>query len=342
MYKQSLLPRWRGFNLLEMYTSRNVGSAFMEDDFQIITELGFDFVRLPMSYRLWTKPGKITAQEAFAIDEEKLERVDGCVELGRKYGVHVNINLHRAPGYCINPNPEEPEPFDLWHDDEARKCFALHWETLAKRYKGISSDKVSFDLVNEPPGEKNGVTHDDHRRTVEMAVRAIRAIDPNRYVVADGMDAGNTPCPELADLKIGESCRAYVPQTLSHYKAGWWRGNEDWEALEPFWPKMPNFDGIWDFERLYNHYGEWAKMAQELGLGVHCGEGGCFIHTPHRVVLEWFDNVMDILKGYNIGYALWNLRGAFGILDSGRKDIVYEEYRGHLLDRKLYEILKNH
>ena len=341
MYKQSLLPRWRGFNLLGMYTSNHDGS-FMEEDFQIITDLGFDFVRLPMSYRRWTKGGVITANEVFMIDESKLESVDACVRLGEKYGVHVNINLHRAPGFCCNINPSEPEPFDLWHEERALEAFMFHWETLAKRYKGISSDKVSFDLVNEPPGEKDGVTHDDHRKVIAAAVAAIRAVDPGRYIIADGMDGGNTACPELADLTIGESCRAYVPQSLSHYKATWWREHKEWEAVEPYWPLMPNHDGFWDYDRLYKHYGEWARMAQELGLGVHCGEGGCYIHTPHDVVLRWFENVMDILQGYNIGYAMWNLRGDFGIMDSNRKDVQYEEYRGHLLDRKMLDILKRH
>ena len=341
MYKQSLLPRWRGFNLLGMYTTHHEG-VFLEEDFQIVSDLGFDFIRLPMSYRRWTKGGAITAEETLQIDESKLSSVDDCVKLGEKYGIHVNINLHRAPGYCINPNPNEPEPFDLWHDAEAVKVFAFHWETLAKRYKGISSDKVSFDLVNEPLGEADGVTHDDHRRAIEAAVLAIRNIDPDRYIIADGMDGGNTPCPELADLHIGESCRAYVPMTLSHYKARWWKDSTKWDMVPPSWPQTPNFDGYWDFDRLYEHYGVWAKMSQELGIGVHCGEGGAYIHTPHKDVLAWFENVMDILKGYNIGYALWNLRGDFGILDSNRKDVAYEDYKGHLLDRELLKILQAH
>lgn len=341
MYTQKMLPRWRGFNLMEMYTTRHEGQ-FLESDFQLISELGFDFVRLPMSYRRWTKGGFITKDEVFEIDESKLESVDACVRLGEKYGIHVNINLHRAPGYCINPDPNEPEPFDLWHDEEAVRAFALHWETFAKRYKGISSDKVSFDMVNEPPGEKNGVTHADHRRAIEAAVKAIRAVDPDRYIIADGMDAGNTTCPELADLNIGESCRAYVPMTLTHYKARWWKDSTHWDMVEPGWPNTPNFDGYWNYDRLYAHYGEWAKMSEELGIGVHCGEGGVFIHTPHQVAIDWMENVMDILIGYNIGYALWNFRGAFGILDSGRADVKYEDWRGHQLDRRMLDILLRH
>jgi endoglucanase len=45
------------------------------------------------------------------------------------------------------------------------------------------------------------------------------------------------------------------------------------------------------------------------------------------------------LTAANIGYALWNLRGSFGILDSDRADVAYEDWRGHRLDRALLDLL---
>ena len=140
------------------------------------------------------------------------------------YGVHVCLNFHRAPGYCVNPG--EKEPFSLWHDNEAVEAFAWHWRMFAKRYKGISSEKLSFNLVNEPPGEKDGVTLKDYRRAIEAAVKAIREVDPSRLIIVDGMDTGNTPCPELGDLGVSQSCRAYIPMSLTHYKAGWWKDHQ--------------------------------------------------------------------------------------------------------------------
>ena len=49
------LPRWRGFNLLEMFTTKSDGE-FREDDFRWIAGWGFDFVRLPMCYLLGVPP----------------------------------------------------------------------------------------------------------------------------------------------------------------------------------------------------------------------------------------------------------------------------------------------
>ena len=41
-----------------------------------------------------------------------------------------------------------------------------------------------------------------------------------------------------------------------------------------------------------------------------------------------------------IGWALWNLRGDFGVMDSGRADVEYEDFRGHKLDRRMLELLR--
>lgn len=51
-------------------------------------------------------------------------------------------------------------------------------------------------------------------------------------------------------------------------------------------------------------------------------------------------DVLDILKGHGIGWALWNLRGSFGLIDSGRSDIEYEDFQGHKLDRRLLSVLQ--
>ena len=104
------LPRWRGFNLLEKFWGEHQG-PFVETDFAWMAEWGFDFVRLPLSYRCWAD-----VDDWLNLDEDVLKEIDEAVEFGRKYGIHVNINFHRAPGYCVNP---PKEPLDLWGDEEA-------------------------------------------------------------------------------------------------------------------------------------------------------------------------------------------------------------------------------
>jgi len=333
----SRLPRWRGFNLLEMFHSRSDGN-WREDDFRWIADWGFDFVRLPTCYLLWTDPA-----DAFRLDEAGLAKVDRAVELGRRCGLHVNLNLHRGPGYSVNR--ERQEPFDLWKDDKALEAFCHHWRTFARRYRGVAAAQLSFNLINEPPAPKGdpaaGMTRDDHARVVRAAVAAIRREDPDRLVVVDGVSWGNDPCGELADTGVAQSCRAYLPMAISHYEATW-VDSRGWPR--PRWPLAPEARDQWyanppDRAGLEEHYRRWADLAAR-GVGVHCGEGGAYNRTPHDVVLRWLADVLEILGSHGIGWALWNFRGAFGVLDSGRPDVAYEDFRGHALDRKLLDLLR--
>jgi endoglucanase len=53
-------------------------------------------------------------------------------------------------------------------------------------------------------------------------------------------------------------------------------------------------------------------------------------------------DLLSLWKEVGWGYAMWNLRGPFGVLDSGREDVEYEDYKGHKLDRKMLELMKEY
>lgn len=323
------LPRWRGFNLLEAFTTRSSGN-FLEDDFRWIADWGFNFVRIPACYTLWIKN-----DDPYQLDESMLERLDQAVRWGRQYGIHVCINFHRAPGYSVNP--ERIEPYNLWKDQAALEAFCFHWQTFARRYKGISSVDLSFNLVNEPARiDADTMTRLDHERVVRRTESLIHQEDPERLVILDGFNWANNPFPELANLAVAQSCRAYLPMGISHYQARW-VGGENWP--EPQWPGSQPDGLYWDRPKLDEHYQQWIDLSKQ-GVGVHCGEGGAYSFTPHPIVLSWFRDVLEILTPHEIGYALWNFRGAFGILDSGRNDVAYEDWYGHKLDRKYLSLLQ--
>ncbi|MBN2507204.1 MAG: cellulase family glycosylhydrolase [Verrucomicrobia bacterium] len=323
----SRLPRWRGFNLLEKFTEGG-NARYRESDFEWMAELGFNFVRLPMSYRCWADP-----KDWLRLKEPVLKEIDEAVEYGRRNGVHVNLNLHRAPGYCVNP---PSEPLDLWADEKALEACAFHWGHFARRYKGISNRDVSFDLLNEP----KDLPEPTYFRVVKRLVEAIRAEDPGRLIIADGLRWGNKPVPSLAVLKVGQSTRGYQPSRISHYRASWMRGSDQWP--EPTWPLTVRPGDVWDKERLRREQIEpWEALAAQ-GVGVHVGECGAYNRTPHKVALAWLGDCLELWKTAGWGWGLWNFRGSFGVLDSGRRDVPYEAWRGHKLDRALLELLQAH
>ena len=473
------LPRWRGFNLTEKFQRDWNDGPFLESDFQWIHELGFNFVRLPMDYRVW-----IQGEDWTKFDEEVLKEIDQAVDWGKRYGIHVCINFHRAPGYTV---AKPPERLSLWKDVEAQEVCATHWATFARRYRGIGNERLSFNLFNEPAGVEEEVYVD----VVKKIVAAIRKEDPDRLIISDGLDYGRRPALGLAGLKLAQATRGYVPGDLSHHQASWAGGTKDdptpsWprpkangtlysptkkevseEAREslvlegPFeqetslrlrvqvvssranlivrgdnkelWTKEfvcgPG-EGEWQeavflsqwntYQNIYNRDytiqipagtrrveiaitgGDWLRLAQlgvtrpgakenvldlgrewgqrpaqaryvpqsnegpfladvmedrqwlwdtmivpwqeaeQAGIGVIVGEFGSYNKTPHDVVLRWLKDSLSNWNKAGWGWAMWNFRGSFGILDSGRKDVEYEDFHGHQLDRKMLELLQRH
>jgi aryl-phospho-beta-D-glucosidase BglC (GH1 family) len=350
---KNILPRWRGFNLLDYFTP-SVGPRFQdlkttEDDFRWMVDWGFDFVRIPLAYPRYitfdrAKP--ITSEDVYKIDEKIVDEIEELVTIANKFGLHVSLNLHRAPGYCINAGFNEP--FNLWKDKEAQEAFYFHWRMWAKRFKNFSSEKISFDLLNEPSmredmndqhSKSSTVPGDIYRMVAINTSKAIWEANADRIIIADGNNVGNSIIPEIEDLKIAQSCRGYYPHYISHYKAPW--ANKDPEkSPQPVWPGK--IEGkYYGREQLEAYYQPWFDLTKK-GVGVHCGECGCWIKTPHEIFLAWFGDVLDLLTKNNIGYALWNFRGEFGILDSGRSDVDYKDWHGHKLDQKLLDLLKKY
>jgi len=321
------LPRWRGFNLLEKFNGE-YQHPFVESDFAWMAEWGFDFVRLPLSYRCWADSDPAKWLE---IKESVLKDIDQVVDWGKQYKIHVNINFHRAPGYCVNP---PAEPLSLWKDEKALEASAYHWAHFAKRYKGIPSQRVSFDLLNEPGDYPEA----DYLRVVKRLVEAIRAEDPNRLIIADGLKWGTSPVTSLAPLGIGQSTRGYEPMRISHYKASWIGGSDKWE--EPTWPLKLKEGDVVDKERLRRERIKPWQALQKLGVGVHVGEWGAFNRTPHAVAMAWMKDFLSLWKEAGWGWSLWNLRGSFGVVDSDRPGVTYEDFHGHKLDRAMLELLR--
>lgn len=342
------LPRWRGFNLQYLYMMERGIHPPVEDHFRWISEWGFDFVRMPMTYRAWLKrkvrrgEGRLTIDDVYQIDESALEFIDRAVEYAEKHRVHLNLCFHHAPGYRIGISDRLGEPFLLFRDRSAVDAFAFHWEMFAKRYRAVGREKLSFNLFNEAPWYSDDFNGEVYKDAIIPAVEAIRRVSPERIIIADGAGAGNLSVPELVPLKISQSIHCYIPGNISHYKVDWMKDRTDWP--EPKWPGAVDEHGYtWDRARMEQFYRPWRRLV-ESGVGVHMGETSGSHRLPHTVFLAWLTDVLEFCREINIGYSLWDFIGEskFGILDSDRADLAYEDWYGHKLDRKMLELLQRY
>lgn len=331
------IPRYIGFNLTEKTGGMGPRRKFNEEDFEIMAEWGFNFARIPMSYWNWA-----SKDNWYEIDEDVFKDVDELIEFGKQYNIHINLNLHRIPGYCINGR--NLEPYDLFDDTPENMAKALdaavfHWKYIARRYSGIPNSQLSFDLINEPPKNTN------IKRYVEIVkalVAGIKEEDSARLIVADGREIGRYPVMELVNVVPMQSTRGYDPMSLSHYTATWVPEDEFETFNPPAWPLKADNGKIWDKEALrVKLIDSWMPLVEQGSL-VHVGEWGCYNKTPHDVCLRWMEDVLSLWKEAGWGHAMWNLKGDFGILNSGRKDVKYENYKGHKLDREMLELIKKY
>jgi aryl-phospho-beta-D-glucosidase BglC (GH1 family) len=318
--------------MFSKYSDNSIPAELNTKELDFVADEGFNFVRIPTDYRFWT-----TGFDYYHPDERRLKLIDGYIKECGDRNLHVSLNLHRAPGYCINS--PEIERHNMWRDEEGLNGFIFLWKLFTERYKGISSDKLSFDLVNEPCSRPptHICTREDHERVIRKTITAIHEIDPQRQIVIDGFDGGGSALPELADVDAIHSGRGYFPFQVSHYKAGWVQGVDKMEM--PEYPGKLTADQHCDINDLRNYYKPWRDV-ESKGVKVHIGEFGCFNKLPNDIALRWFTDLLSIYKDNKWGYSLWNFAGAFGIIEHGRPGTSYEQYKGFKVDRKLLELLK--
>lgn len=331
---------WYGFNVLWLFSlgrgDFEVNPGFVhvdESDLDFIANMGCNFVRLPCDYRFF-----IHNFEYDKYDENMLKVLDHCVYAIVSRGLHCSLNIHRAPGYCINGN--ELERDNLWTDIIAQDAFTNLWKMLAERYKSYSPNQLSFDLLNEPPSPgQYGLTRENHKAIMARVVSEIRKITPNRKIICDGLCGGHVAAPELADLNVIMSGRGYTPFRLTHYKAEWNKDSNKWDY--PKWPGI-ECDGVkWNRQALLDFYKPWKELA-DIGCQVHIGECGCYNKVDNKTALAWYEDFFSVCNELNFGYALWNFRGPFGIAEHRRSGTNWQIKDGITFDKDLYDLFVSH
>lgn len=172
-------------------------------DVDAMAAWGFNSIRLPMHYNLYTLP----------VDEEPVkgentwlkkgfELTDALLKWCKQNKIYLILDLHAAPGGQGNDLPisdRDPSKPSLWQSEANQQKTIALWRKLAERYK--DEEWIGgYDLINEPnwgfEDEKDvrGTAEKKNaplRKLLMDITSAIREVDKKHIIIIEGNGFGN-------------------------------------------------------------------------------------------------------------------------------------------------------
>jgi aryl-phospho-beta-D-glucosidase BglC (GH1 family) len=172
-------------------------------DIDSMASWGFNSIRLPMHYRLYTLS---VDEEPVAGKNTWLEKgfalTDSLVEWCRANNMYLILDLHAAPGgqgHDLPISDRDPSKPSLWQSKANQEKTIALWTELAKRYANEPAIG-GYDIINEPnwgfddSTDTRGTreqTNKPLRELMMQITKAIRSVDKNHIVIIEGNGFGN-------------------------------------------------------------------------------------------------------------------------------------------------------
>lgn len=250
-------------------------------DVDAMARWGFNSIRLPMHYDLYTLPvdqEPVAGQQTWR--EEGFRRTDDLLRWAKANDLYLILDLHAAPGgqgNDINIADRDPSKPSLWEDRRHQDKMVALWRELAQRYKD-EPHIAAYDIINEPNWgfadrtDTNGCKETGNAPLRELLVRttqAIREVDPRHIIVIEGNCWGNNYHGVL--------------------DAGLWDDNLVL-SFHKYW-NVTTRDSIADTLALRDQY----------NVPIWLGETG-------ENSNDWFSRTVALAEGQGIGWAWWPLK----------------------------------
>jgi len=249
-------------------------------DIDSLKAWGFNSVRLPMHYNLFTLP---VEQEPVKGKQTWLSRgfemTDSLLSWCEANQLYLILDLHAAPGgqgNDVNISDRNPALPSLWESEENRQKTIELWKKLADWYK---DEKWigGYDVLNEPnwgfadlKNDRNGLNEPENGPLKKLLVditNAIRSVDKNHIIIIEGNGWGN-----------------------------------NYRGILPVWDD----NMVLSFHKYWNYNDEQSisnilKIREEQNIPVWLGETGENSNV-------WFTQAIELLDANNIGWAWWPLK----------------------------------
>ena len=308
------------------HLEKHFATFLTEQDIQTIATWKFDHIRLPISgYLLYD-------EEKNRLNPILLNYIHACLDWCRNAHLNVILDLHDIAG---NVYGAMDEPMPLLTERPLQEQFCHLWELLAQELKGISQPILLFELLNEVSDGSGGYLWND---LYQEAIRHIRAIDPDRFILVGSNGQNNAsylPSLDLLDDPgVFYNFHHYDPQVFTHQKAHF---SEEMREYGKTVTYPGDISGFTDYLEAHPEYykkheqvahartNDRALMEKLLkpafdfqkysGKELYCGEFGVIDSAPPEEAAKWLLDVMKLLDNAGIGHAMWNYKSLdFGLL----------------------------
>jgi len=271
-------------------------NGIKKKDIDSLASWGFNSIRLPMHYNLYTpaieneKDGQITWLE------EGFTMTDNLLNWCAANKIYLILDLHGAPGgqgHDANISDYDTSKPSLWESTANQDKMVALWKKLAQRYKD-NPWIGGYDIINEPNWnfDSKNLNGCDERlniplRNLEIRItKAIREVDTNHLVIIEGNCWGN-----------------------------------NYDGIFPLWDDNMALS----FHKYWNHNNvesiqKFLDYRTKYNVPIWLGESGENSNF-------WFKEVLSLVEKNNIGWAFWPMKKIENIagVTSVRKTPEYEQ-----------------
>ena len=281
------------------YEKQHMDSFITEDDFRRIAEMGVDHVRMPFDYN-------IVEDENGGFSEEGFCRIDFALEMCRRYGLNIVLDLHKAAGFSFDAGEQESGFFE---DRRLQERFLELWEEIARRYGGLH-ERTVFELLNEVTDRSYITVWND---LVYECIRRIRKHAPNTTILVgsywkNSIDAVNELYKPFDD-KVVYNFHCYSPLEFTHQGA-YWTDEIDRDA-------RISYEQLgWSPEKFIEMFRNALDFAAANNTVLYCGEYGVIDTVSPEDTLRWYRDIHEAFEKCGIARCAWSYKKMdFGIAD---------------------------
>lgn len=261
----------------EAFYEAYLANGITKKDIDSLTAWGFNSVRLPMHYNLYTPPIEEEKNGEISWLEKGFAMTDYLLEWCADNEMYLILDLHAAPGgqgHDANISDYDATKPSLWESEANKQKMIAFWEKMAERYKDHPW-MGGYDIVNEPnwnfEGENpNGCDEKNNvplRQLMVDITTAIRKIDTNHIIYIEGNCWGN-----------------------------------NYNGIFPLWDDnmVISFHKYWNYNSTESIQ-QVLDYRDKYNAPIWLGESGENSNV-------WFKDALTLMESHNIGWAFWPMK----------------------------------